>query len=893
MASQYAARLGVLLSLNTAEFSKNVDDAIAQNRKLKHSMERELKAAAKEVQTLEYAIKDYGREVSNVEKMQRNFAQGGKFEQLGKSSSDFQKQMLAQAAAMDAQVAKFRSSQKALSSGFQMTAQQMAALGYQTTDIVTGLVSGQSPFMVLIQQGGQLRDQFGSFANVFRGFASVITLARVAAVGFAGSIAAIGYAFIKATTDEQKFNDALILSNNTLGLTHNTFSQTATEIAGHFNTKVSEAKDALIELSASGTLTREQLTDVGVMVSRVAQLSGKAAGVVAKELAPSLNGTAKGAEELNKKYHFLTLAEYKRIEALEILGRKTEALKIITEKFTSVQNGHKRDIGYIQSAWEAATKALSDYKDALLEIGTEAWSIKNARSEIERLEKELPFTQGGSKGRKEARIAELKALVAKADAAAKAIEDKAAKQQKEDQKISGLDKAREFERAKRDMRDETIRIGMESELASNEKIQTDRLLIEQRLEKRTHDINTKYNNMKADDAIKNAGRLSKDIEAQRAAALAASNSIALQEKKDYEKKKTELEIEATYLRTETEIANRKATATALQAIDLETEEKAMEAWRERDRLNKEERGTFAAERNLLLEAKLANIRAEGEQKKAQISRQAALEIANEQQGRLNNIELQREEIKLYSENLLASEKDLAILKAELAYKQEIAKIDANEKLRAEDKDAAKERAAAIRDSSKALAEEAENLQYLQDMNKAVFSNMESAIVNFVKTGKLSFKDLAASIISDLMVIYIKAQATRLLGMLIGGQSFMGATNVSLGGLGTIPGSTQSMMLAQQQLGVAGLANGGMAANGTPYLVGENGPELFMPNSSGTIVPNARLGSATSSPQIIYNGPYIQNMSAIDTQSGAQFLARNKMAVWSANQSAGRSIPQSR
>ena len=34
MASQYAARLGVLLSLNTAEFSKNVDDAIAQYKKL-------------------------------------------------------------------------------------------------------------------------------------------------------------------------------------------------------------------------------------------------------------------------------------------------------------------------------------------------------------------------------------------------------------------------------------------------------------------------------------------------------------------------------------------------------------------------------------------------------------------------------------------------------------------------------------------------------------------------------------------------------------------------------------------------------------------------------------------------------------------------------------------
>jgi hypothetical protein len=47
------------------------------------------------------------------------------------------------------------------------------------------------------------------------------------------------------------------------------------------------------------------------------------------------------------------------------------------------------------------------------------------------------------------------------------------------------------------------------------------------------------------------------------------------------------------------------------------------------------------------------------------------------------------------------------------------------------------------------------------------------------------------------------------------------------------------------------------------------------------------------PQVVYNGPYIANMQAIDTQSATQFLAKNKQAVWSAHQSAQRSLPQSR
>jgi len=68
----------------------------------------------------------------------------------------------------------------------------------------------------------------------------------------------------------------------------------------------------------------------------------------------------------------------------------------------------------------------------------------------------------------------------------------------------------------------------------------------------------------------------------------------------------------------------------------------------------------------------------------------------------------------------------------------------------------------------------------------------------------------------------------------------------------------------------------------------------VPNTSGTIIPNNQLSSALGGGSTInYNGPYINNMSAIDTQSATQFLAKNKTAVWAANQSAQKSLPQSR
>jgi lambda family phage tail tape measure protein len=154
---------------------------------------------------------------------------------------------------------------------------------------------------------------------------------------------------------------------------------------------------------------------------------------------------------------------------------------------------------------------------------------------------------------------------------------------------------------------------------------------------------------------------------------------------------------------------------------------------------------------------------------------------------------------------------------------------------------------------------------------AVVSNMNSAIDTFVRTGKFSFKDFAKSIIQDLIAIQLKMQAMQLFKM---GLSFFGLGSAT-------PGATTPTA-----------ADGGFINQ--PTLVGENGAEMFVPNrQGGTIIPAQQLSGMGSQPSVVYNAPVIQNMSAIDTQSGLQFLSKNKMTIWSLNQSASRSVPTSR
>lgn len=174
-------------------------------------------------------------------------------------------------------------------------------------------------------------------------------------------------------------------------------------------------------------------------------------------------------------------------------------------------------------------------------------------------------------------------------------------------------------------------------------------------------------------------------------------------------------------------------------------------------------------------------------------------------------------------------------------------------------------------------------QYGQKAFESMMGNMESALTRFVQTGKLSMKDLARSIITDLIAIQMKAQATALFSKLIGG--IFGASSAY--------GSATSYASTAAQ-GWLGFANGGDPPVNKPSIVGERGPELFVPKSAGTIIPTHQLAGMMGGGQTInYNGPFIQQMSAIDTQSGIQFLAQNKQAVWAANQSAQRSLPMSR
>jgi hypothetical protein len=181
-----------------------------------------------------------------------------------------------------------------------------------------------------------------------------------------------------------------------------------------------------------------------------------------------------------------------------------------------------------------------------------------------------------------------------------------------------------------------------------------------------------------------------------------------------------------------------------------------------------------------------------------------------------------------------------------------------------------------------FAEDAQDSATLAgNMFSSITSNMNSAIDNFVRNGKASFKDFTKSVIQDLIAIQLKSQAMKM---------FSGLGSIFSGGMG---GSPVQLGGEMAYIGPA-FADGGEPPVGVPSLVGERGAELFIPKQAGTIIPNHQLSNVLGNGTTInYNAPVVENLSAIDTQSGMQFLMKNKESIWSANQSASRSLPASR
>lgn len=857
------------------------------------------------------------------------------FSRADARSTEFVKQLTEQAALSGQQVGRLAGSMQSASTGAfasakkgltgvadasKLTRQEMMALNYTASDVVASLSSGASPFTILLQQGGQVKDAFGGVGNLISKLASAISPMAVGIGAAAAGVGAFAFALYKGRQEQEAFNKALLLTGNYAGLTNDSLQKSSQAIAASTDATIGSAREMVVALANTGRVSAGALDPVAKAAAQFAKVTGQSSDQVAQHFAGMSGGVAKWAAESNKQYHFLSLSQYQYIKTLEEQGRADEAQRATSDAlFKHFATKGVESLGLIEGAWQGAAKAASEYWERAKEIGRD-----------DTLEKQIAVAQGNLALAVQAKtfsqnpgaLADLR--IKKAQEALDALTKKS-----EDVKAEAKDKAE-----KAALQERAIISAQNIErLADEAKGQSQ---LNRELEKYRKDLETirqaggQMPSQATQDAIvrrltENNDPMVKVIQARKQA-LGQENAKLEEQIAYYEKYGKTMEQTA---RSALEFDLARGQLKGRTGADIEALRRDADRFdsnkakddqnKELERLDKKiDKLNAAANAQALSnrEARIAQEIADIDTKKvpfgssqyqakaagiasavnADEDRLLASRLRDQSRTTQDEVDRLRQESEALGQNALQRQIAAYAVKLEADARKELL----NSPDRADQINSAKtadlikytnaateayerqrDAVVGLRQAVNQYSEQAANgAQFAANFFKGATAKMEDAIVNFTKTGKLNLKDFFGFMADE----FLRQQARMVISKAIGGGGDGGIAGLvtsligmAAGGGGAAKAGSGASLYSLSGSGVTGGGNGFVmpkfASGGDPYinrlnLVGERGPELFVPRVPGTIVPNNALGKLGSpTVQVIQHNQIGSTMGRAELDAG--------------------------
>ena len=281
---------------------------------------------------------------------------------------------------------------------------ELVNLSYQLNDVVTGLALGQSPFMILGQQGGQVVQIFQNSKASVVDFAKeagsrllgYLTTTRLVFGGVVGAVAAAGFALSDYAAAQQKVAMSLTGAGRASGASITGINATAGAGASTFGLSVSEARNLAAALAATGKVANDNILPIVKMGKDIATAFGQDATEAAKMLAEAFSDPAKGAETLNQRLGFLDAAMQRNITNLMAQNKIWEAQRILAAGAATSLADVNAAVGTSTKFWTALGNVISNAWDKIgegaaratgigLKLGLDE-QIENATKRVQELE---------------------------------------------------------------------------------------------------------------------------------------------------------------------------------------------------------------------------------------------------------------------------------------------------------------------------------------------------------------------------------------------------------------------------------------------------------------------------------------------------------------------------
>ncbi len=718
--------------------------------------------------------------------------------------SDYQSKI----SATRTELTRFNDSMTRTGNTAKQTAAAMRMLPAQFSDIFISLQGGQAPLTVFLQQGSQIKDSFGGIGAASKALGgylmSLVNPFSVAAAA-AGSLALVYY---DAEKEVSAFNKALFSGSANSGQTSASLAKISKDTSS-ITGNLSQAKDAVVALAASSGLSQVQFKNLAEASASISEFTGKGAGEVAKSLGDMGDNATKAAEKISAQYGLLTSAQYEVIVGLDNQGKKQEALDSLSESLN--QNAQERLKKYRES--------LSDVERNWNDIGA---AISNAYSNVKSslfpdLNQEIANLEKVLEGRKSGGFlsnffsdelgpdsqstkfieAQLKSLKQQRDvAASKAEIDAAATRQYQD-RIAAESKwasitSKNMSEQKKLALDiaEARRVGVEAGKSQAE------------IDKEVADIQAKFDKSQAKPkaVTEDAGQRMLDEARQRYAVLQQQNSLIGSQADGTKslgteaKKLLELEQQIADLKDKKTLtaAQKQILAMADLNVAQQKQNAALEKQTDLLKTATEQRQKLAAfQENLQSQLKTAQTGLDndlaglgmGDLQRQRLKEQLSIQQSYQSQlDRLtydyNKSNKSADKTELYNQETEALRSALQTrLAMQQQYYSDVDKAQSDWSLGASS-------------AFQTYSEQARDVAgQTRNLFTNAFSNMEDGIIQFVKTGKLSFKDLADGIIADLIRIQVRQAAVGIFGSLFGGLAGAGASSA---GSGTMTGFSEPL-----------------------------------------------------------------------------------------------------
>ena len=246
----------------------------------------------------------------------------------------------------------------------------MRTLPAQFTDIATQLAGGQSPFLILLQQGGQIKDQFGSVQGALSGvgeyirsMAGMINPTTIALGGLIGTIGLLATAAYNSSEQFDQVARSVIMMGGAGFASMQQLNEAAEEVAGKTNTSISSTVDTLVTLNDTGKYTASQMKQIATTITLMGK-AGNDTKTAMADFGKIVSDPVKGLANLNEQYGFVDEAMIKHI--IQLRKQKgeqaavTEAINLfagVMAKRAEETNNATDNIG---RTWESLKKSASD-----------------------------------------------------------------------------------------------------------------------------------------------------------------------------------------------------------------------------------------------------------------------------------------------------------------------------------------------------------------------------------------------------------------------------------------------------------------------------------------------------------------------------------------------------